>query len=112
MAERARLESGAWETTRGFESLPLRCSVQTSAIHQDWKPPATTRSLGGFLHCRTLNVPAASVTCRQVAGANDIGQNCALLPEFGPGAALDLKHHGCARGQSLAQSTQRDGVDR
>ncbi len=24
MVERARLESGAWETTRGFESLPLR----------------------------------------------------------------------------------------
>ena len=48
MAERARLESGAWETTRGFESLPLRCSVQTSAIHQDLKPPATTRSLGAF----------------------------------------------------------------
>lgn len=27
MVERARLESGAWETTRGFESLPLRSGI-------------------------------------------------------------------------------------
>ena len=65
MVERARLESGAWETTRGFESLPLRSVCMSDDDDARFTPVAGR--LRGCFRSGPIVLVAAQASARSTA---------------------------------------------